>query len=788
MSARKPGPTPVPLSARTLRRVVLVLAAACLVAAAGAVWLLVPAWRLAGRIAEATHEAPSRIYARPLVLRLGEAVELRRVREELQALGYRAERAAAAPPVGAFRLVPGGVLVHLRRSPASGGPDPGGVLEVRFADGAVSALRRDGATVSGAALEPVLLATLLAEDHRDRRPLPPGPLPEPLVHAVLAAEDDGFFSHPGVSVTGILRAALVDLREGEAAQGGSTITQQLVKDLVLTRERTITRKLREAALALLVELRTPKREILRAYLDTVYLGARDGVSLAGVGAAGRAYFGKDADQLSLAEAATLAGMLPAPARTSPVAHPERARARRDWVLRRMATLGWASQAEVARALAEPVEAAPTGEPSERAPYAVEPIRAEARERAGQADLSRAGLALLSTLDWHDQRAAEEAVRVGLARLDPRGRQELQAALVSLDPADGGVRAYVGGRDWEASQFDRAGSARRQVGSAFKPVVYATAFALGVAAPATLLADEPLAVPAAGGMWEPRDDDGEFLGPIPARAALEESRNVPAARLGLEVGLDAVAATARAMGITSPLDAVPSLALGACSVSPRELATVYATLAAGGARPPVHLLDAALDLDGRPVALAPLPRAVRALPAPVAFLATDVLRGVLDRGTGQSARAMGVEDALAGKTGTSNEGRDAWFAGYSPDRATVVWVGRDDYAPTRLTGARAALPIWARFALAVRPPEGYPPFVEPPGLVRASVDPASGELATSRCPEVTQELFLAGHAPATTCHLHGGFLALAVAQPEGVPVEKPGLIRRLLARLFGHRPH
>ncbi len=786
MNVVEPGPAPVPASVKPLRRVVLALAACGLVATVGAVWLLLPAWRLVGRIAEATHDAPTRIYARALVLRVGEPTTLRRVREELQALAYRTERGTTAPPVGAFRTVPGGLVVHLRRFPAAGGSDPGGLLDVRFADGGVVALRRDGGAVRTATLEPVQLATCLAEDHRDRRPLAPGPLPEPLVHAVLAAEDDGFFSHPGVSVTGILRAALVDIREGEATQGGSTITQQLVKDLVLSGERTISRKLKEAALAVLVELRTPKREILRAYLDTVYLGTVNGVSLAGVGAAARAYFGKDPDQLSLAEAATLAGMLPAPSRTSPLAHPERARARRDWVLRRMATLGWASQAEVARALAEGIETVPTGETPERAPYAVGPLRAEAHERAGQPDLAHAGLSLLSTLDWHDQRAAEEAVRAGLARLDPRGRRSLQAALVSLDPADGGVRAYVGGRDWERSQFDRAGTARRQVGSAFKPVVYSTAFALGVAAPATLLTDEPLAVPAAGGTWEPRDDDGEFLGPIPARTALEESRNVPAARLGLDVGLDAVAATARAMGVTSPLEAVPALALGACSVSPRELATVYATLAAGGIRPPVHLLEAALDRDGKPVALSPLPARVRALPAAVAFLATDVLRGVLDRGTGRSARALGVEDALAGKTGTSNEGRDAWFAGYSPDRATVVWVGRDDDTPPGLTGARAALPIGARFALAVRPAEGYPAFVEPPGLVRASVDPASGELATSRCPEVTQELFLAGHAPSATCHLHGGWLAVAVAQPEGVPVQKVGFVRRLLARLFGPR--
>ncbi|OYW06850.1 MAG: hypothetical protein B7Z61_00925, partial [Acidobacteria bacterium 37-71-11] len=381
-----------------------------------------------------------------------------------------------------------------------------------------------------------------------------------------------------------------------------------------------------------------------------------------------------------------------------------------------------------------------------------------------------------------------AVRGGLAAVERRSPRAtpLEAALVSLDPRDGAVIAYVGGRDWTASQFDRVADAHRQAGSAFKPIVYATAFALGVAAPASILDDEPLAVAAGGTVWQPHDDDGEFRGPLPARAALETSRNLPAARLGLATGLDAVIATARAMGVTSALEPVPSLSLGACSLTPWELATVYATLAADGARPPVHLLAGAIGADGR-LPIAALPQPVRALPAPVAFLVTDVLRGVLDRGTGQAARALGVSDPLAGKTGTTNGGRDAWFAGYSPDRVTVVWVGRDDDAPAGLSGARAALPVWSQFTRAVRPPGGFPPFVEPDGLVRALVDPASGELATTRCPEVVEELFLAGRAPRATCRLHGGWLALPVAQGDGVPTERPGFFRRLLGGLFGRHP-
>ncbi len=765
--------------------------AVLLAAAAGVVWLSLPAWRLLDRLRTTSADGPSHLYARALVLRPGEAVDLRRVRLELDGAAYREEHDAATPEPGAFRPVPGGVLINLRRFPGPRGPEGGGLLDVRFGGGRVTRLERRGAAVAEASLEPVLLAAFVGDARTDRRRLAPGALPEPLVHAVLAAEDDAFFSHRGVSPGAIARAAWADLRAGGAVQGGSTLTQQLVKNLALSDERTLTRKVREAALAALVELRFSKDEILRAYLDTVYLGTHDGVGLIGVGVAARAYFGKDPDQLSLAEAATLAGMIAAPAHTSPIVHAERARSRRDWVLRRMAGLGFVPREEADRAASAPVEVAPTPVAPVRAPFVTGAARVEARERVGGAPLERAGLALLSTLEWRDQEAAEEAVRGGLARLERGPRRvaaPLEAALVSLDPRDGAVLAYVGGRDWTISQFDRVADAHRQAGSAFKPVVYAAAFALGVVAPASILQDEPLAISSGGSIWQPRDDDGEFRGPLPARAALEASRNVPAARLGLDTGLPTVVATARAMGVTSPLESVPALSLGAFAVTPRELATVYATLAAEGMRPTVHLLAAAIGPDGTPVPLRALPDAVRALPAPVAFLLTDVLRGVLDRGTGQSARALGVEDPLAGKTGTSNDGRDAWFAGYSPDRVTVVWVGRDDDSAAGVTGARAALPVWSRFTLAVRPLGGFPAFVQPDGLVRVLIDPASGELATSRCPDVKEELFLAGRTPRATCHLHGGWLALPVAQGEGVPTERPGFFRRLLAGLFGARPH
>lgn len=665
------------------------------------------------------------------------------------------------------------------------------MLTVRVRSGHIASLRRDGREVGRARLTPPLLASYYGPDLIERRPARLGELPPYVAAAVLAAEDNGFYRHGGLSITAILRAAWVDLAHGEMAQGGSTLTQQLVKNLYLSQRRTLWRKLREAVLAVVLEARASKDEILTAYLNEVYLGASDHVNLVGLGAGARAFFGTDAEHLDLAQAATLAGMIAAPGRYSPLAHPEAARARRDRVLRRLGELQWVDGGKVEAALAAPLATAADPPVLRRAPYFADAARREAAARYGLSDLADAGYTLLATLDLDDQRAAEEAVAKGLADIEARRKQapsrSLQAALVSLAPADGAILAWVGGRDWAASQFDRAADAARQAGSAFKPVVYAAAFADGVLAPASLVDDTPLTLEEGGESWSPSNDDGAFRGAISVREALADSRNLPAVRVALAEGLDGVVRTAQAMGISSPLAPVPSLALGACDVTPVALATVYATLAAGGLRPPVHGLGAVLDPAGQLLTAPPLPPPDRALDPAVAGLVTSVLQDTLDEGTGAAVRRLGLSDPLAGKTGTSNGGRDTWFCGYSPDRATAVWVGYDDNTPTHLSGARAALPVWTRFILAVRPTGGYPSFREPAGVVHALVDPASGELATSRCPETRDEVFLAGHAPTALCHLHSGFWAHPVEQPEGAPQPKrPGRLRRLLQKIFGKR--
>jgi penicillin-binding protein 1B len=733
----------------------------CLLAVlAGSVWLLWPYWRFSEQFADHTAIQPSRLYGRSKVLAVGAPGDLRALRTELEGQGYSLNRDRVLAP-GEFEVVAPRLRAFVRAFPTPEGWDRGGELEVETSGWRISALRWHGKSVDRVALEPPLLASFYGAGRKERRPVGLEALPEELLNAVLAAEDAKFYKHPGLSATGIARAAWVNLRGGEIRQGGSTLTQQLVKNLFLTHERTLVRKLREAVLAVLLDLRFEKDEILTAYLNEIYWGQSHGVNLMGVGAAAWAYFGRYPHRLTLCESAVLAGMIRSPGGYSPITRPERALERRDWVLGRMAELGWLEAERAEAAQAEPLCVSPQPVGVRRAGYFADAMALEAERRFGVDSLADSGHLLISTLNGADQQSAEKAIAWGMQALEEgweKGRKTsgpLQGALVSIDPRSGAILAYVGGRDYSSSQFDRAGRAQRQTGSAFKPVVYATAFEDRLASPTSLLEDAPLTVALAGREWSPQNSDSEFRGWVTVRTALEDSLNVPTARLGMYVGLPRVVEVARDLGIESRLQPVPALALGAFEVTPVELATVYATLAGGGVRRETYGLEAVLDRDGKEVEGRPLAEPQRALSPEATYLLTSILQGVIDRGTGSSARLQGMTDPLAGKTGTTNDRRDSWFAGFSPDRATLVWVGYDDNSTTRLSGARAALPIWARFTYKVRPPGGYPTIPQPAGVATAVIDPQSGELATDDCPQVLTEVFRQGEMPAEVCSLHGG---------------------------------
>lgn len=723
-----------------------------------AAWAVVPAWELAGKFSSRASSAPSRLYARPLAVGVDTPVSLPRLRTELEAGGYRKAEASPARP-GTWVEGDGRFEIGLRGWAAAGGWRPPQRVVVEHHGGRIEGLSVDDRPVAGATLEPVQLAAWYGDHQRERRFVPLERMPEHLVLAVLAAEDAGFFGHAGVSPTSILRAIVANVRDGGASQGGSTLTQQLVKNVFLTHERTLTRKVREAILAVILDLRFDKREILEAYLNEIYLGQSGSVSLTGVGAASWVYFGKDVADLDLSEAATLAGIIPSPGPWAPTRNLDQATSRRNLVLGRLAELAWFDPASIQAAREAPLVVAEQALAARRAPWFATLAEREARDRFGIDSLADRGYVLLSTLDWADQLAAQEAVRTTLADIERRiekpkaGAPPLEAALVSVDPTTGGVLAWVGGRDFSRSQFDRAGLAKRQVGSAFKPIVVAAAFDAGLAQPSTILRDEPLTVKVGSTTWSPRNSDGEWRGPVSVRDTLELSLNVPTARLAIQVGIAHVAALARQMGIRSTFDEVPAMALGAIELAPVELATVYATLAAGGRRPAVHGLESILAPDGNALPGVVAGGAKQVMAPETAFLVTSCLQGVLDRGTAARARRLGITARLAGKTGTTNDRRDVWFAGYAPNRATTVWVGYDDNRTTRLTGATGALPMWAAFTKAVEPPGGWSLFPQPPKITTATIDPTTGELASDRCEFRQAEVFRDDLAPSVECREH-----------------------------------
>jgi penicillin-binding protein 1B len=765
------------------------LAVPAVVLLAAAAWLLAPFWTLAGQLARKAPPQPSRLYGQPLELARGQSLDPETLAKNLEGLGYRATSRDRFGP-GFFRRVDDALGVHLRAHPTPQGLRPPTPVEVRFQGGRIRGLLVAGEPVRNTELEPPLLTSFFSPQQEDRRPVDLARLPPAVIQAVLAAEDDGFYGHSGLSVSGILRAAWVNLRGGAVRQGGSTLTQQLVKNLFLTHERTLSRKIREAVLALAVELRYDKEAILEAYLNEIYLGRRGGANLMGIGAASYAFFGKSPAELDLAEAATLAGMIRAPALYDPIAHPKRARERRDQILDRLGELSWVSTSDLTHARESELVTAPRPEALRPTSYFADFIANEAARRFAITDLQTGGYQLLSTLDPAAQAAAEEAVAWGLEALEKgwqkgkaKAGEPLQAALVSVDPASGGIRAYLGGRGYAESQFDRASQGLRQAGSAFKPVVYAAAFEAGIASPSTLLDDSPLTVTMAGREWSPRNDDKLFEGWIPARSALERSRNVPTVRLALQVGMGRIVTMARQMGISTPLKPLPSLALGSFEVTPLEMAGVFATLAGGGVARPLHGLRGVVGADGNALAGAALEPPRKVLSAASAYLLTSVLQGVFDRGTARRARQDGLMDPLAGKTGTTNGRRDSWFAGYSDDRVAIVWVGYDQNLETRLSGSRAALPIWSRFMLKVRPPGGYGSMEPPADVVTAVIDPLSGLLATSACPQPVQEVFVAGREPAVFCHLHGGWPP-ELAEPPADRSRHP--FRNWLDRVFRNR--
>lgn len=591
----------------------------------------------------------------------------------------------------------------------------------------------------------------------DWRPTPPvllEKLPAHVGDAFLAAEDVRFRKHIGLDPIGIARALFANVRAGGIAQGGSTIPQQIVKQRFLSNERTWRRKIVEMVLAVVLDARLSKDELLELYLNEVYLGHDGGTAILGIDEASRLYFDKPPRELRVDEAATLAGMIRAPNRDNPEKRPEVARARRNAILEVMHDRGWIDDDELRAAKDRQVEVSRGRLPARKYPFYLRALRGEVVRQAGMRAVVAGKLTIVSEIDPDAQEAAERAARRGAARLESRyrwiraqsGKDPLQVAILSIDPRTGGIRALVGGSDYARSPLDRTRLMRRQPGSAFKPFTYLAAIASKRATTASLLLDSPLKIELARNeTWEPRNYDQRFRGRVTLREAFERSLNIPAIRVSQRVGLRRVARTAERAGFDD-VDPIPAMPLGVDEVSMRELTAAYSIFPNLGERAEPFLLRSVKDRRGK-VLYEHRPTRKRVVDAGPAYVMHTLLRGVVRRGTASRLKRYGLGYA-AGKTGTTNDYRDAWFAGYTPDLVTTVWVGFDRGAPLRLSSSEAAIPIWGEYMRAIPHDKAQ---VEPPESVTfRDIDPESGMLWREGCPGPIREVFLDGTAPTRSC--------------------------------------
>jgi len=596
---------------------------------------------------------------------------------------------------------------------------------------------------------------LLAERFVERRePVPLPVMPHDLKQAIIATEDGKFYEHPGVDPRGILRAIVRNILAGEYVEGASTITQQLAKTLFLTPRKSILRKLKEAFLSFQIERRYTKDEILELYLNQVYFGS----GAYGVEAAAQIFFGKPVQDLTLDECALIAGMPKSPSRYSPLVNQTLALNRRNVVLQQMAREGIITEDQLDIAKAAPVLLAEkAGKADIKAPYFVAYVMEYLEEAVGETALYRTGLTVYTTLNFAMQKRAEEAVVKGLDRLATRMKARgllkedpPQAALVCLDVAHGSVLAMVGGRDFNESPFNRATMARRQPGSAFKPLIYALAIEKGFAQN-DLLWDVPVVFKGAskGKDWSPKNFSGKYLGEMTLRKALALSKNIPAVRLLDKLGPTTAVQFAYRMGITSPLDPNLSLVLGTSETTLLELTAAYAAFANRGVWTHPFAVTEVLDREGRTLWTVK-PRMRPVISAETAAIMTDMLRAVVLEGTGRKSREIGRP--LAGKTGTTDSYKDALFVGFSPTIATGVWVGLDQHSTLgdKETGARTALPIWVDFMEQVLKGRPYYDFDSPEGVISVTMDPESGLLASADCPQTVTAVFKKGTEPKEYC--------------------------------------
>ncbi|PCM43088.1 penicillin-binding protein 1B [Marinobacter sp. ANT_B65] len=691
-------------------------------------------------------EVPSRVYARPMELYDGAGVSSGALERELALSGYR--KGDGAKP-GSYLRNGGHFIISTRGFRFPDGDEPRRKLSLNIYGDRVqdfSVLAGDGAAI--VRLEPARIGGIYPAHKEDRILVRLDDVPSLLPAALMAVEDRNFYDHFGIAPASIARAMLANLRAGQIVQGGSTLTQQLVKNFLLTRDQTLLRKGNEALMSILLELHYEKDDILETYLNEVYLGQAGTRSINGFGLASQFYFGESLRDLGVHQIALLVGMVKGPSYYNPRRHPERATQRRNLVISEMEEAGLidASKAARARGLSLGVSAKPSYSEN-RYPAYIDLVRRHLARDYREEDLRSEGLRIFTTLDPAIQYAAEYAITDTVPRL-ARGdtAKALEATLVVTSKDTGEVLALVGGKNPQFAGFNRALDAHRPIGSLIKPFTYLTA--LEQPERYTLMTpvlDKSFALEFDDGKrWEPKNYDGKERGEVPLHLALSRSYNLPAVRVGLDVGVPAVRETLRAFGVVTPISEYPSMLLGSVAMSPVTVAQIYQGLATSGFNTPLRTIREVTDSDGKALSRYSLEVDQVADPAAVHLL-QYAMQETMQEGTGRSAYySLPKELTLAGKTGTTDDGRDSWFAGFSGDLLAVAWVGRDDNGPTALTGATGALPVWSRFMAQV-PQHGFSPVV-PDGVSYHWVNPEMQALTDEYCDNARLMPFISGSEP------------------------------------------
>jgi penicillin-binding protein 1B len=735
------------------------------------------------------------LFASPELVGVGDAGTPAQFAGRLRESAYAED--SHSDPMGWFHLRPDAIEIF----PGDRSYSDAEPAVLRFENGKISRIiaLSDNSDRTEYTIEPAILSTLFDKSREKRRLVRFDEIPPVLVHAVISIEDKRFFQHAGFDPIRITKAVLVDIKSGRKSQGASTLTQQLAKNLWLDPHKTFERKFDELLITLHLEHKLTKEKIFEYYANQVDLGRRGSFAIRGFGEASEAYFGKSMHGLTIPQAATLAGLIQEPSYRNPVKWPERAKARRNVVLKAMLDNGYLSESQYNDGVAAPMVTAKQGSESADAPYFVDLVNDQLAEKFDEENFQEAGAKIYTTLDPELQRDATEAVAEGMKEVDAviekrhqkqGGPVDLpQVALLCLDPHTGEVKAFVGGRNYGASQLDHA-IAHRPSGSVFKPFVYATALNTGLYDSAnpitasTLFSDTPQTFDFDGQEYAPTDyHKDEWEGDVTLRTAFIKSLNVPAIEVAQRAGYRNVAELAHKAGLAD-IRATPSMALGTYQVTPLDMAGAYTTFGNNGVYVKPTFVSKIVDKEGKEMWSAQ-PVTKKILDPRVNFMMVSLMEDVLRYGTGAGVRARGFDLPAAGKTGTSH---DAWFAGFTSKLLCVVWVGLDDYQDIKMEGAKAALPIWTGFMKRAHRHRAYrdvTEFTVPDGVVVAQVDTTTGSLATSTCPQedVRNEYYLLGTQPVQFCATHMGgttqfanWEALPSAPPMGGAAPPPNPVQ------------